>query len=139
MADLAEPVPAPGIAVDLSHRPSPQHPTDPPALGESGPLQFKRWMVGAIPVPATISVIWGGLEKPSSFHCGIDVTASMRVFQTLRAGAAPACRTKHLIRWLAPVAEAERRLFCKQSHVSATLTGRSFHSLHGVNSKHSSL
>ena len=31
------------------------------------------------------------LQRP--FHCGIDVTASMSVFQTERAGAAPACRT----------------------------------------------
>lgn len=36
------------------------------------------------------------LQRLFSFSRGIDVTASMSVFQTERAGAAPACRTNQM-------------------------------------------
>lgn len=75
---------------------------------------------------------WRATNSSDQIFRGIDVTASMPVFQTGRVGAAPTCRTTFSN---SSVADTERHLSCKQVYVSANLTGGSIpfqHSLHSV-------
>lgn len=62
---------------------------------------------------------WRSTKSSDHFSRGIDVTASMSVFHTERAGAAPACRI--------PFKRLRGRLreapALKQDHVGANLTG----------------
>ena len=58
-----------------------------------GPFLKTRWMAQTDERRIEDPQRWARYPLQRPFHCGIDVTASISVFQTERVGAAPTCRT----------------------------------------------